>query len=93
MLVVPAQTQQFGLNRSTKNILQQVHPLLQPSKLRKVTVDKTLEQRLIQLDEVQLFTRYKFGVLYCKSGQKTEEEMFGNGKEKIEGKGSRWLTE
>lgn len=23
---------------------------------------------------------YKFGVLYCKSGQKTEDEMFNNGK-------------
>ncbi len=54
MLISPTQPQQFGINRSTKNVLQQVHPFLQTSKLRKISGDKTMEQRLIQLDEVQV---------------------------------------
>ncbi|KAJ3086737.1 hypothetical protein HK102_012609 [Quaeritorhiza haematococci] len=49
----------------------------EPSKLVRIT-DKAIEPRLAQIDELQLVLKYKVGVLYCKEGQKTEEEMFSN---------------
>ncbi|KAI8903451.1 hypothetical protein DFJ77DRAFT_511060 [Powellomyces hirtus] len=60
-----------------KAALQMLHRDIQPSKLRKVT-DPSFEKRLMVLDELQNVTRYKFGVLYCKAGQTTEEQFFGN---------------
>ena len=34
---------------------------------------------LSSLTFLQIVMKYKFGVLYCKEGQTTEEEWFGNG--------------
>ena len=36
-------------------------------------------QELVRLDEQELSNKYKVGVIYCKSGQETEEEMYNNG--------------
>lgn len=36
-------------------------------------------QALISFEERQLHRNFKFGVLYCKPGQKTEDEMYANG--------------
>ena len=36
-------------------------------------------QELVRLDEQELNNKYKIGVLYCKKGQTTEEEMYNNG--------------
>lgn len=38
-------------------------------------------QELVRLDEQELNNKYKIGVLYCKKGQTTEEEMYNNGEE------------
>ncbi len=37
-------------------------------------------QELVRLDEQELNNKYKIGVLYCKRGQTTEEDMYNNGK-------------
>lgn len=34
---------------------------------------------LVRLDEQELNNKYKIGVIYCKKGQTTEEEMYNNG--------------
>ncbi|KAI8817277.1 uncharacterized protein EV422DRAFT_542237 [Fimicolochytrium jonesii] len=60
-----------------KAALQMLHRDIQPGKLRKVA-GEGFERRLVALDELLTVTRYKFGVLYCKAGQTTEEEFFGN---------------
>ncbi|KAJ3224404.1 hypothetical protein HK099_008509, partial [Clydaea vesicula] len=78
-VVIPTSTtNQSVLSRtSTRNILLSIHPQIQPSKLHKVN-ESNLEQRLLKLDEMKFNKKYKFGVLYCKSNQTTEEEIFGN---------------
>jgi hypothetical protein len=38
-----------------------------------------LVANLIAFEEKQLQRNFKFGVLYCKAGQKTEDEMYANG--------------
>ena len=38
-----------------------------------------VHNELVRLDEQELSNKYKIGVLYCKKGQTTEEEMYNNG--------------
>ena len=38
-----------------------------------------LVTNLIRFEEKQIQRNFKFGVLYCKPGQKTEDEMYANG--------------
>ena len=47
--------------------------------LRKVRSPKLVAD-LVRFDDSHLVRNYKFGVLYCKEGQTTEDEWFGNGK-------------
>uniref|UniRef100_A0A914DYP7 Rap-GAP domain-containing protein n=1 Tax=Acrobeloides nanus TaxID=290746 RepID=A0A914DYP7_9BILA len=37
-----------------------------------------VEELLLKVDEQPIYTRYKVGVLYCKAGQSTEEQMYNN---------------
>ena len=37
-----------------------------------------VEEQLMKLDEQGISRHYKIGVLYCRSGQATEEEMYNN---------------
>ncbi|KAJ3175454.1 Signal-induced proliferation-associated 1-like protein 2 [Irineochytrium annulatum] len=62
---------------STKAILQHVDPGIQLIKLSKAC-DSNVEKKLLSLDEINYAQQYKIGVLYCKEGQQTEEELFGN---------------
>jgi hypothetical protein len=39
-----------------------------------------LVTNLLAFEEKQLQRNFKFGVLYCRPGQKTEDEMYANGK-------------
>ena len=36
-------------------------------------------QELVKLDEQELNNKYKIGIIYCKEGQLTEEDMYNNG--------------
>ena len=38
-----------------------------------------VHNELVRLDEQELNNKYKIGVLYCRKGQTSEEEMYNNG--------------
>lgn len=40
--------------------------------------DSSIERDLTNMEDRMLVKHYSFGVLYCKSGQKTEDEIFSN---------------
>lgn len=60
----------------TRELLELVAPEVQMGCLRLGTL--AAEEALARLDEQGLSSRYKVGVLYCRSGQRTEEEMYNN---------------
>ncbi|XP_026670175.1 signal-induced proliferation-associated 1-like protein 1 isoform X1 [Ceratina calcarata] len=60
----------------TRELLELVAPEVQLGCLRLGT--PAAEEALARLDEQGLSSRYKVGVLYCRSGQRTEEEMYNN---------------
>lgn len=59
-----------------RELLELVAPEVQLGCLRLGT--PAAEEALARLDEQGLSNRYKVGVLYCRSGQRTEEEMYNN---------------
>lgn len=60
----------------TRELLELVAPEVQLGCLRSGTA--AAEEALARLDEQGLSNKYKVGVLYCRSGQRTEEEMYNN---------------
>ncbi|XP_071565068.1 uncharacterized protein [Temnothorax nylanderi] len=60
----------------TRELLELVAPEVQLGCLRLGT--PAAEEAVARLDEQGLSSRYKVGVLYCRSGQRTEEEMYNN---------------
>jgi len=60
----------------TRELLELVAPEVQLGCLRLGT--PAAEEALARLDEQGLSNKYKVGVLYCRSGQRTEEEMYNN---------------
>jgi signal-induced proliferation-associated 1 like protein 1 len=65
---------------NTKEVLEYVAPEVQISCLRLATNTPQTETQLLKLDEQGLTNKYKVGILYCRSGQSTEEEMYNNEK-------------
>lgn len=63
-------------NHHAKEILDYIAPEISLSCLR-LGVSNADEQ-LLRLDEQAQTGKYKVGILYCKSGQSTEEEMYNN---------------
>lgn len=63
-------------NHHAKEILDYIAPEINLNSLR-LGVSNADEQ-LLRLDEQAQTGKYKVGVLYCKSGQSTEEEMYNN---------------
>lgn len=63
---------------NTKEVLEYVAPEVQISCLRLATSTQQTELQLIKLDEQGLTNKYKVGILYCRAGQSTEEEMYNN---------------
>ncbi|XP_037079090.1 signal-induced proliferation-associated 1-like protein 2 [Pollicipes pollicipes] len=61
-----------------REILDHVAPELQASCLRLAVPERRTEDYLMKLDEQNIFSRYKVGVMYCRAGQGTEEEMYNN---------------
>ncbi|XP_037073091.1 signal-induced proliferation-associated 1-like protein 1 [Pollicipes pollicipes] len=61
-----------------REILDHVAPELQPACLRLAVAEPRTEDYLMKLDQQYVFTRYKVGVMYCRAGQSTEEEMYNN---------------
>jgi len=66
---------------SWKSVLQAIHPEINVNNVSKIKEkDKSFQKRLMDLDEFQCVSKYKFGILYAKDGQTTEEQMFNNEK-------------
>ncbi|XP_045447446.1 signal-induced proliferation-associated 1-like protein 2 [Melitaea cinxia] len=63
---------------NTKEVLEYVAPEIQLSCLRLGITSGGAEEQLLRLDEQRVTRQYKVGVMYCKSGQSTEEEMYNN---------------
>ncbi|KAJ7381559.1 Signal-induced proliferation-associated 1-like protein 2, partial [Desmophyllum pertusum] len=61
-----------------KDILEHVAPELQLTALRMAQPGIKVPEQLMKLDEQGMTNQYKVGVLYCKDGQSTEEEMYNN---------------
>nr|KAJ3419585.1 Signal-induced proliferation-associated 1-like protein 1 [Polyrhizophydium stewartii] len=77
-LINPAQIKKSILGKvSTRSILQLLHKDLNPSKL-KVVDDKSVEQRVMALDELRHSAKYKIGVILVQPGQTTDNEYLGN---------------
>lgn len=68
-----------GKQATTKDILDYVAPDIQMSSLRLGVNTPQCEQQLLKLDEQGLTNKYKVGILYCRAGQNTEEDMYNNG--------------
>lgn len=63
---------------NTKEVLEYVAPEVQLGCLRLGVQNAQVEEQLLKLDEQGLTSHYKVGVMYCKAGQSSEEEMYNN---------------
>ncbi|XP_048480332.1 signal-induced proliferation-associated 1-like protein 1 isoform X2 [Plutella xylostella] len=63
---------------SVKELLEYQAPELQAACLRLGVSNNGAEEQLLRLDEQCLTRHYKVGVMYCRAGQSTEEEMYNN---------------
>nr|XP_014348558.1 PREDICTED: signal-induced proliferation-associated 1-like protein 3 [Latimeria chalumnae] len=61
-----------------KDVLEYVIPELNSHCLRLALNTPKVSEQLLKLDEQGLSEKHKVGILYCKSGQSTEEEMYNN---------------
>ncbi|XP_041658320.1 signal-induced proliferation-associated 1-like protein 3 [Cheilinus undulatus] len=61
-----------------KEVLEQVVPELNVSCLRLAVSSPKVTEQLLKLDEQGLSQKHKVGVLLCRAGQSTEEEMYNN---------------
>ncbi|XP_069854236.1 signal-induced proliferation-associated 1-like protein 2 isoform X3 [Dipodomys merriami] len=61
-----------------KEVLEFVIPELSIQCLRQASSSPKVPEQLLKLDEQGLSFQHKIGVLYCKAGQSTEEEMYNN---------------
>ncbi|KAF4522715.1 hypothetical protein B566_EDAN012732 [Ephemera danica] len=75
---IPTAKSSSGKSVSTKELLEYVAPEIQLSCLRLGTSTSATEDQLAKLDEQGLSSHYKVGVMYCRAGQATEEEMYNN---------------
>ena len=64
------------LNHHAKEVLEYLFPDISLASLRLGVLNA--DEQLLKLDEQVLTTTYKVGVLYCRDGQSTEEEMYNN---------------
>ncbi|XP_041505844.1 signal-induced proliferation-associated 1-like protein 2 isoform X2 [Microtus oregoni] len=61
-----------------KEVLEYVIPELSIQCLRQAASSPKVPEQLLKLDEQGLSFQHKIGILYCRAGQSTEEEMYNN---------------
>ncbi|XP_076314226.1 signal-induced proliferation-associated 1-like protein 1 isoform X2 [Tachypleus tridentatus] len=61
-----------------REVLEYITPEIQLSSLRLGLSGSQTQEQLLKLDEQMVSKTYKVGILYCKSGQSLEEEMYNN---------------
>ncbi|KAK7904954.1 hypothetical protein WMY93_017561 [Mugilogobius chulae] len=73
-------TSKHGTSRGlpVKDVLEYLLPELDQSCLRLALNTTKVTEQLIKLDEQGLSFQVKVGVMYCRAGQSTEEEMYNN---------------
>ncbi|KAK3092263.1 hypothetical protein FSP39_000466 [Pinctada imbricata] len=77
---IPCSQTRLGGTRSVtvKDVIEYTLPDLQSSCLKLASsAQKTMDQ-LLKLDEQGVSQTYKVGVMYCRSGQSSEEDMYNN---------------
>jgi hypothetical protein len=52
---------------------------LAPIKFTEVYSDPQITEQLVKYEKQEVWTKYKFGVLYVQEGQTEENSIFGNG--------------
>lgn len=67
-----------GKPASTKEVLEYVAPEVHIASLKLGVNTPQCEEQILKLDEQGLTNKYKVGILYCKAGQGTEEDMYNN---------------
>ncbi|XP_014671772.1 PREDICTED: signal-induced proliferation-associated 1-like protein 2 [Priapulus caudatus] len=76
---IPATTKPSGSRPlPVKDVLEYVVPDLQTCCLKLATSGPQTCQQLMKVDEQVMTPHYKIGIMYCKAGQSTEEEMYNN---------------
>lgn len=68
----------LGKHVTTKEVLEYVAQEIQINCLRLGVNSPQCEQQLLKLDEQGLTNKYKIGILYCRAGQSSEEDMYNN---------------
>lgn len=63
---------------NTKEVLEYVSPEIQLGCLRLGIQNQQTIEQILKLDEQGLTNHYKVGIMYCKAGQNSEEEMYNN---------------
>lgn len=58
--------------------MEYIAPEIQLSCLHLGVFSLRVEQLIAELDEQGLTSHYKVGIMYCRAGQSTEEEMYNN---------------
>ncbi|XP_014259689.1 signal-induced proliferation-associated 1-like protein 1 isoform X2 [Cimex lectularius] len=76
--VIPNLKPSSGKSMNTKEVLEYVAPEVQINCLRLGISGPQTEETLLKLDEQGLSRNYKVGIMYCKAGQSTEEQMYNN---------------
>ncbi|XP_078675422.1 signal-induced proliferation-associated 1-like protein 2 isoform X3 [Branchiostoma floridae x Branchiostoma belcheri] len=73
-------TARHGTSRGLpiKDVLEFVAPEVNLGCLRLASLSPKTSEQLMRLDEQGISTQYKVGILYCKTDQGTEEEMYNN---------------
>ena len=67
-----------GGSLPAKEVLEFVWPELQLSSLHLGVQSGPCEERVMMLDQAYVKNTYRVGILYCKKGQQTEEDMYNN---------------
>jgi len=71
-------TASHSKKRLLKTLTKEMPTLLSGVKFKHIP-DDTLCTRLLHMEDRLLVKSYKFGVVYCKEGQTTDDEMLNNG--------------
>jgi hypothetical protein len=69
-------------DKSTRTLMRELLELVCPQVhfgcLKPALANQKVEDLLLKIDEQPIYTRYKVGILFCRAGQSTEEQMYNN---------------
>nr|XP_039270889.1 signal-induced proliferation-associated 1-like protein 1 isoform X1 [Styela clava] len=73
-------SQHYSTTRALKprDVLEYVCPEINFDCLKSASSTEAVQKQLMKVDEQNVANSYKIGIMYCKKGQTTEEEMYNN---------------